>query len=183
MSSSRGKKAAVPASKKLKGASSSAGPTAKIRHPFLQFPCGPYEELFQILQARHFIVGHCIDWPRISPPAQHPRIRYGLGLYTEEFTEENDLDALTRHIHFSPSKCWHTLDLGAASYNPSRSKVSALPPSMRYLQAILAHTITERRESTGVINTHNAYFLWCMLHGHVIDLAYSIVLEIQHQTD
>ncbi|KAK5835911.1 hypothetical protein PVK06_011626 [Gossypium arboreum] len=51
MSSSREKKIAVPISKKRKGASSSAGPTAKIRHPFLQFPQRPEEELFQILQA------------------------------------------------------------------------------------------------------------------------------------
>ncbi|PPR84624.1 hypothetical protein GOBAR_AA36087 [Gossypium barbadense] len=41
MSSSRGKKIAVPASKKRKGASSSVGPTAKICHPLLQFPRGP----------------------------------------------------------------------------------------------------------------------------------------------
>ncbi|PPS11481.1 hypothetical protein GOBAR_AA09161 [Gossypium barbadense] len=39
---------------------------------------------------------------------------------------------------------------GAASYNPSRSKASALPPSLRYLHAILAHTLTRRRESTGI---------------------------------
>ncbi|PPS06702.1 hypothetical protein GOBAR_AA13940 [Gossypium barbadense] len=52
MSSSRGKKAAVTASKERKGASSSAGPTTEIRHPLLQFPRGPHEELFQILRAR-----------------------------------------------------------------------------------------------------------------------------------
>ncbi|PPS15293.1 hypothetical protein GOBAR_AA05297 [Gossypium barbadense] len=46
MSSSLGKKIAVPASKKRKGASSSAGPTAKIHHPLLQFPRRPQEELF-----------------------------------------------------------------------------------------------------------------------------------------
>ncbi|PPS17228.1 hypothetical protein GOBAR_AA03342 [Gossypium barbadense] len=79
----------------------------------------------------------------------------------EKFKEENDLDALTRHIHFSPSKCRHTLAPSAASYNPSRSKASVLPPSLRYLHAILAQTITGRRESIGVVNTHDAYFL-CM---------------------
>ncbi|PPR83949.1 hypothetical protein GOBAR_AA36766 [Gossypium barbadense] len=67
-----------------------------------------------------------------------------LGLYTEELKKENELHALTRHIHFSPSKCWHTLAPGAASYNPSHSKASVLPPSLRYLHAILAHTITGR---------------------------------------
>ncbi|PPR95362.1 hypothetical protein GOBAR_AA25308 [Gossypium barbadense] len=48
----------------------------------------------------------------------------------------------SRHIHFSPSKCWHTLAPSTASYNSSRSKASVLPPSLRYLHAILAHTIT-----------------------------------------
>ncbi|PPS17251.1 hypothetical protein GOBAR_AA03325 [Gossypium barbadense] len=93
MSSSRGKKAVVPASKKMKGASSSSGPTAEICHPFLQLPIGSQEELFQILWARPL---------------------------------EN---ALTP---------------GVASYNPSHSKASALPPSLRYLHAILAHTLTGR---------------------------------------
>ena len=54
---------------------------------------------------------------------------------------------------------------------------------MRYLHDIFAHTIIGRRESTGVVNTHDAYFLWCMSHRHVIDLAYFITLAIQHQTE
>ncbi|PPR89988.1 hypothetical protein GOBAR_AA30697 [Gossypium barbadense] len=60
-----------------------------------------------------------------------PEFGTALGLYTEEFKEENELHALTRHIHFSPLKCWHTLAPSAASYNPSRSKASVLPPSLR----------------------------------------------------
>ncbi|PPR85161.1 hypothetical protein GOBAR_AA35530 [Gossypium barbadense] len=36
--------ATIPASKKRKGASSSGGPTTKIRHPLLQFSRGPREE-------------------------------------------------------------------------------------------------------------------------------------------
>ncbi|PPS02176.1 hypothetical protein GOBAR_AA18486 [Gossypium barbadense] len=62
MSTSRGKKITIPTSKKRKGATSSSGPTAEIRHPFLQFPIGPQEEPFQILRARPLGVGHCIDW-------------------------------------------------------------------------------------------------------------------------
>ncbi|KAK5785589.1 hypothetical protein PVK06_040189 [Gossypium arboreum] len=58
-----------------------------------------------------------------------------LGLYTEEFREENELHAL------------------------------------------------RRRESTGVVNTDDVYFLWCMSQGHIIDLAYFIPLVIQHQTE
>ncbi|PPR95164.1 hypothetical protein GOBAR_AA25505 [Gossypium barbadense] len=108
-----------------------------------------------------------------------PEFGAAVGLYTEEFQEENELHALSRHIHFSPSKCWHTFSPSTASYNPSYSKASFLPLSRRYLHAILAHTITERRESTGIVNTHNVYFLWCMSQGHVIDLAYFIALVIR----
>ncbi|KAK5771233.1 hypothetical protein PVK06_047421 [Gossypium arboreum] len=112
-----------------------------------------------------------------------PEFVTALGLYTEEFKEENDLHALNCHIHRSPSRCWDALVPGSATYNPSRSKASALPPSLRYLYAILAHTITGRRERTGIVNTHDTYFLWCMSHGHVIDLAYLIAFAIQHQTE
>ncbi|KAK5833315.1 hypothetical protein PVK06_017138 [Gossypium arboreum] len=62
MTNPKGKKTTVPASKKQKGAASSSSPTAEIRHPFLQFPLGPQEELFQILWARPLGVGRCIDW-------------------------------------------------------------------------------------------------------------------------
>ncbi|PPS20421.1 hypothetical protein GOBAR_AA00151 [Gossypium barbadense] len=245
MSSSRGKKATVPASKKRKGASSSTGPTTKICQPLLQFPRGPQKELFQILRAQPLIAGLCIDSAAVEQVQMADAIRallttdpwelfFGIieptylkltmelcftfhlqtvmtnyddpstvqfrlgglvrqlsipefgaapGLYTEEFKEENELYAPTRHIHFSPSKCWHTLAPGVASYNPSHSKASVLPPSLRYLHGILAYTITGRRESTGIVNTHDAYFLWCISQGHAIDLAYFITLAIQHQTE
>ncbi|PPR96733.1 hypothetical protein GOBAR_AA23936 [Gossypium barbadense] len=66
------------------------------------------------------------------------------------------------------------------TYDPSHSKASALPPSLRYLHAILVHTLTRRRESTGVVNTHDAYYLWCMGNAHVTDLAYFIAFAIRH---
>ncbi|PPR86938.1 hypothetical protein GOBAR_AA33753 [Gossypium barbadense] len=78
-----------------------------------------------------------------------PEFGTTLGLYTEEFMKENNLDTLNRHIHPSPSRCWDALVPGAATYNPSCSKASALPPSLRYLHAILAHTIIGRK---GVIS-------------------------------
>ncbi|PPS13459.1 hypothetical protein GOBAR_AA07114 [Gossypium barbadense] len=71
-----------------------------------------------------------------------PEFGTTLGLYTEEFKEDNDLHDLNRHIHHSPSRCWDALVPDAATYNPSRSKASDFSPSLRYLHAILAHTIT-----------------------------------------
>ncbi|PPS03933.1 hypothetical protein GOBAR_AA16731 [Gossypium barbadense] len=73
-----------------------------------------------------------------------PEFETTLGLYTNKFMEENELHALNRHIHHSPSRCWNALMPDVASYNPSCSKASALPPSLRYLHAILAHTLTGR---------------------------------------
>ncbi|KAK5838977.1 hypothetical protein PVK06_007727 [Gossypium arboreum] len=137
MSSSCGKKAVVPASKKKKGASSSLGPTVEVCHPFLRFPIGPQEELFQILQTLlmnyddpgtvQFRLG------RLVCQLSVPKFGTALGLYTEEFKEENDLHALNCHIHHSPSWCWDALVPGVAAYNPSRSKALALPPSLRHV--------------------------------------------------
>ncbi|PPR95908.1 hypothetical protein GOBAR_AA24760 [Gossypium barbadense] len=79
-----------------------------------------------------------------------PEFEIALGLHTEEFIDDNEFDTLHRHIHYSPSKCWKDLVPASATYNPSHSKVSALPPSLRYLHAILAYTLTGRRESISV---------------------------------
>ncbi|PPS01284.1 hypothetical protein GOBAR_AA19382 [Gossypium barbadense] len=56
-------------------------------------------------------------------------------------------------------------------YDPSRSKASALAPALRYLHALLAHILTERRESTGVVNTHDIspQGIQSMLHMPMIE--------------
>ncbi|KAK5839776.1 hypothetical protein PVK06_008615 [Gossypium arboreum] len=112
-----------------------------------------------------------------------PEFGVALGLYTDEFMEDEDMNALPRNIHISPSLCWKTLAPLSSTYDPSCSKASALAPSLRYLHAILAHTLIRRRESTGVVNTHDAYYLWCMANAHVTDLAYFIAFAIRHQTE
>ncbi|PPR94387.1 hypothetical protein GOBAR_AA26282 [Gossypium barbadense] len=226
MSSSRGKKTAVPTSKNRNGALSFASPTTKIRHPLLQFTRGPQEELFQILQARPLIAGHCIDWATVEQVQLADAIRallttdpwelffgiieptyfeltmklcsmFHLQIIMTNYDHPDTSSVLhwayirrssRRRINYMLSLATYISlprsagTLGAASYNPSHSKALVLPPSLKYLYTILAHTIKGRRESTGVINTHDIYFLWCMSHGHVIDLAYFIALAIQHQT-
>ncbi|PPR91202.1 hypothetical protein GOBAR_AA29482 [Gossypium barbadense] len=176
MSSLHGKETDVPASKKKKRESSS-GPTVEIRHPYLQFPPENQKELFQILRNSPLLSR------RFSPPVECARVQYSFGLYTEEFMDENDLDTLRRHIHYSPSKYWYALVTGSATYDPSRSKASVLSPSLRYLHTILAHTLTGRQESTSVVNTHDACFLWSTVNGHVLKLTYFIALAIRHQTN
>ncbi|KAK5839448.1 hypothetical protein PVK06_008239 [Gossypium arboreum] len=95
----------------------------------------------------------------------------------------DDFDTIHRHIHLSLSNCWRALVPASATYDPSRSKASALALFLRYLHAILAHTLIGQRESTDVVNTHDAYFLWSMENEHIFDLAYFIALTIRHQTE
>ncbi|KAH1122356.1 hypothetical protein J1N35_005516 [Gossypium stocksii] len=106
-----------------------------------------------------------------------------LGLYTEQFLEEENLSELHCHIHVSLVNYWCALIPSQPTYDPSSSKATNLAPSLRYIYALLVHTLTGKRKSTGVVNTHDAYFLWSMAHIHVIDLAYFIAHAIQHQTE
>ncbi|KAH1032253.1 hypothetical protein J1N35_044427 [Gossypium stocksii] len=112
-----------------------------------------------------------------------PEFRVTLGLYTEELMDHDNFSDLHRHIPYAPSSCWAAFVTASATYDPSCSKASALPPSLRYLHAILAHTLTGQRESIGAVNTHDAYFLWSMAHEHVFYLTYFITLAIRHQTE
>ncbi|KAK5802668.1 hypothetical protein PVK06_030281 [Gossypium arboreum] len=112
-----------------------------------------------------------------------PEFGIALGLCTEEFVDDNELNTLYCHIYYSPSKCWKDLVPASATYDHSLSKASALPPCLSYLHAILAHTLTGQREITGVVTTHDAYFLWSIANGHVLDYSYFIALAIRHQTE
>ncbi|PPS20451.1 hypothetical protein GOBAR_AA00135 [Gossypium barbadense] len=165
MSSSRGKKVAVPSSKRRRGSGS-----AKVRHPFLEFPQALQEELFQRLCARPITIGHYIDWAAVEqvqladaicallstdpwelfftitkpiyleltlelcssfhlqvvmtnnddPGTIHfrlgglvcsmsvPEFGVALGLYTDDFMEEKDMNALPHNIYISPSLSYFT---------------------------------------------------------------------------
>ncbi|PPS15514.1 hypothetical protein GOBAR_AA05062 [Gossypium barbadense] len=180
MLSSRGKKAAVPSSKRRRGpSSSSVRATAKVWHPFLEFLQASQEELFQILRARSLTTGHCIDWAAV----EHVQLADAIPAFLSTNLWEEHMNALPQNIHISSSLCWKALAPLSSTYDPNRSKASAYAPSVRYLHAILAHTLTGRRESTGIVNTHDAYYLWCMANAHVTDLAYFIAFAIRHQTE
>ncbi|PPS14940.1 hypothetical protein GOBAR_AA05642 [Gossypium barbadense] len=173
MSSSCGKKATVPTSKKRKGASSSLGPTAEAAVEQVQLAeaiqtrltTDPWELFFRIIEPTYLEITMelCSTFHLQAVMTNYddldtvqfrlgglvcqlsvPEFGTVLGLYTEEFKEENDLHAFNRHIHCSPLRCWDVLVPGGATYNPSCSKTSALPPSLRYLHAILAHSIIGR---------------------------------------
>ncbi|KAK5770411.1 hypothetical protein PVK06_046561 [Gossypium arboreum] len=91
-----------------------------------------------------------------------------LGLYTDEFMKADNFPHLHCHIHHSPSSYWIDLMPATGIYDPSRSKASALALALCYLYALLAHTLIGRQKSIGVINTHEAYFLWSMRRTHIL---------------
>ncbi|PPR91999.1 hypothetical protein GOBAR_AA28685 [Gossypium barbadense] len=57
-----------------------------------------------------------------------PEFGVTLGLYTDEFMEEEDMNAVPHNIHISPSLCWKALAPLFSTYDPSCSKASALSP-------------------------------------------------------
>ncbi|KAK5803067.1 hypothetical protein PVK06_030707 [Gossypium arboreum] len=59
-----------------------------------------------------------------------PEFGVALVLYTNEFIEEKHMNALPRNIHISPSLCRKALAPLSSTYDPSRSKASALPHSL-----------------------------------------------------
>ncbi|PPR88655.1 hypothetical protein GOBAR_AA32028 [Gossypium barbadense] len=59
-----------------------------------------------------------------------PKFGFALGLCTDEFMEEEDMNTLPRNIHISTSLCWKALAPLSSNYDLSRSKASALPHSL-----------------------------------------------------
>ncbi|PPS08566.1 hypothetical protein GOBAR_AA12079 [Gossypium barbadense] len=139
ISSSHGKKVAVPASKKRKEASSSLGPTAEATVEQVQLAeairalltTDPWELFFGIIELTYLeltmelcstfhlqTIMKNYDDPntvqfhigRLVRQLSVLELGTALGLYSKEFKEENDLDTLNRHIHRSPSRCWDALD-------------------------------------------------------------------------
>ncbi|PPS07387.1 hypothetical protein GOBAR_AA13259 [Gossypium barbadense] len=170
MSSSRGKKTAIPTLKKRKGAASSSVPTAEIRHLFLQ---AALEQIQLADTVRALLITDL--WGLFFEIVEPTYVEFTLELYSM-------FDLQTVMTNFDDPGIVQ-FRLGGLVCQLGVPKASALPLSLRYLQAILAHTLTGTRESTDIVNTHDSYFLWCMANGHVVDLAYFISLPIRHQTE
>ncbi|KAK5775597.1 hypothetical protein PVK06_043503 [Gossypium arboreum] len=112
-----------------------------------------------------------------------PEFGAALGIYTDKFIGVDNFLHLYRHIHHSPSCCWTDLTASQIHYDATRSKATSLSPALWYIHALLAHTLTGSRESTGVVSTTDAYYIWSMATGHIFDFAYFIALNFLHQTD
>lgn len=107
---------------------------------------------------------------RVGGTVRHmsvPEFSVTLGLYIEEFMSAENFLRLHRHIHYSLSLCWVDLTTGTRPYDARCSKATSLPLALQYIHALLAHILTGRKESTGVVGISDAYFLWSMTTGHV----------------
>ncbi|PPS08412.1 hypothetical protein GOBAR_AA12231 [Gossypium barbadense] len=134
MSSSRGKKVTVPTSMKRKGASSSSSPTAEFANAIRGLlTTDPWELFFGIIEPTYLEL--TMDLCSIF------HLHTVMSKYDDPGTVQFYLSGLIRQLSIPEFP-------GGATYNPSYSKASALPSSLRYLHVILAHTITGRREST-----------------------------------
>ncbi|PPS19432.1 hypothetical protein GOBAR_AA01138 [Gossypium barbadense] len=176
---------------------------ARGKAQFYFFDMG--EELFQILRVQPLTTGRCIDWATVeqvqladaicallpqtrgtrgnsSSRDECPRVWSRSGTLHRSVYGGGHECTTTQYPHFS---LLVLEGFGTALFHlrPQCSKASALAPSLCYLHAILAHTLIGRRESIDFVNTHDAYYLWCMANAHVTDLAYFIAFAIRHQTE
>ncbi|PPS20556.1 hypothetical protein GOBAR_AA00019 [Gossypium barbadense] len=196
MSSSRGKKSAAPASKKRKRASSSLGPTAAIEQVQMAdairalLTINPLELFFGIIEPTYLelTMELCSTFQILTVMTRYDdpstvQFRLGglicqlsvsefgatLGLYIEEFREENELHTLSHHLHFSPSKCWHTLAPSMASCNPSCFKASVLPPSLRLARHFGLLNIAAQESSLTLIGQMSPQGISSMLSMRMIE--------------
>ncbi|PPR84162.1 hypothetical protein GOBAR_AA36551 [Gossypium barbadense] len=196
---SRRKKAAVPSSKRRRGPGSSSEELFQILRArplttghFIDWAAVEQVQLADAIRAllstdlweRFFAIIEptYLELSGLVCAMSAPEFGVALVLYTDEFIEEEDMNVLPRNIHISPSLCWRDLAPLSSTYDLGRSKALALAPSLRYLHAILAHTLTGKRESTDIVNTYDAYYLWYMANAHMTDLAYFIAFTICYQT-
>ncbi|KAK5845598.1 hypothetical protein PVK06_001792 [Gossypium arboreum] len=135
MSSSRGKKAVVPSSKRRResGRCIDWATVEQVQLPDTiraLLTIDPWEQFFDITKPTYLeltlelcstfhlqVVMTNNDDPgtihfRIGGPVRAmsvPEFGVSLGLYTDEFMEEEDMNALPCNIHISPSLCWKAL--------------------------------------------------------------------------
>ncbi|MBA0674820.1 hypothetical protein Goari_016394 [Gossypium aridum] len=73
-------------------------------------------------------------------------LRVALSIYSDDFLATLDFSTLPRYIYRPTPLYWSDISEFATSYNPNQSKVRCLPPALCYIHAILAHTLTGRKE-------------------------------------
>ncbi|PPR85908.1 hypothetical protein GOBAR_AA34788 [Gossypium barbadense] len=102
MSSSRGKKIAVPASKKRKGAASSSEFTLELCSTF---------HLWTVMTNLDNLGTFQFGLGGLVRQLSVPEFVVTLGLYMEVFMDDNELDTLHCHIYYSPSNARGTSSL------------------------------------------------------------------------
>lgn len=90
-----------------------------------------------------------------------PDFGAALELYSE-FIGTPKCPTLSKHVNQPTHSVGLTLSKLIRNITRFNRSQHAYPLTIQYILAILAHTLTGRKESTGVVNTSDAYFLWSM---------------------
>lgn len=106
-----------------------------------------------------------------------------LGLYDAEFnrTPVNDSLLIARLGGESQEEAWQRLSTDH-TYDPCRSKATSFRSlALMYIYFLLSHTVTGRRDSTGVISQCDFDCLLSMANGFHMPLRYEVAVSIAHQ--
>ena len=97
------------------------------------------------------------------------------GFYTKEFTQTDAYRELQVDwpSNFNDQQYWRSISR-EMEYAPTTSKASRLcHPELRYVHKLLVHTITGRRESTGVVSRRDLFYIYSMREKVAIHLGHA----------
>ncbi|KAI3819874.1 hypothetical protein L1987_13726 [Smallanthus sonchifolius] len=99
-----------------------------------------------------------------------------MGLYNEE---EMETDMFLEDVHdlpdttATPTLFWR--EIGEGNYNSNVSKAYLIrDPVHHYIQRVLAHTISGRKKTPGVVSVRDLFFLRCLLRPVTCNVAYCL---------
>ncbi|KAK5812819.1 hypothetical protein PVK06_028261 [Gossypium arboreum] len=106
-----------------------------------------------------------------------PEFGAAIGLYTKEFMSSENFLQLHRHINHSPSRCWTDLIASQTPYNTSCSKAASLSSALRYIHALLTHTLWDEERALESMTSRTSLMMFLPIkriqlshHLRVIDL-------------
>ncbi|PPR97962.1 hypothetical protein GOBAR_AA22707 [Gossypium barbadense] len=156
MINTRGKKTAIPASKKWKGPGvTSSSASIEARQPLLRFSSGPQEDLFQHLRVRPLGVGCCIDWAALKQVGLADEVCAFIttALWDRFFVVLITFFASTI-TSITHRRAVALISQLVRSVMTHDSKETSLSLALRYIHTLLAHMLTGRKKSSGVIDRH-----------------------------
>ena len=131
---------------------SSSNPTVEACDPYIRFlalslgHCIDWAALEQVQLAGHVrAIIATAPWDRffsiIEPTYMELTLEFYF-IFTLQHVMTIHDEPCHHHIHYLPSLCWTKLTASMTPYDPTQSKATSLPLTLRYIHVILAHTLT-----------------------------------------